>query len=89
MCRILRLEVFGVRGLELESSEFEVWVFRSLSVWKFGEFGSLNDLVFIILQVCVLELRHSTLDRDGSADFLFLISASYFFVFLPILVLPF
>ena len=50
-----RLEGFGVGGLELGSSGFEVW--------KFGEFGSFNGLVFSRLEVCALEITPSTLDQ--------------------------
>ena len=45
--------------MELESSEVEVWVFGSFSVWKFGEFGSLSALVVRLLEVCVLEITLS------------------------------
>ena len=49
--------VFG----SLRSSRF--WVFGSLGVWKFGEFGNSNDVVVSLLEVCVLEITSSTLDQ--------------------------
>ena len=58
------LEV-GVRGLELESSGFEVWVFGCLNVW-YSRFGGLEFKVWKF-GGCKSLIARST--SDGSADF--------------------